>query len=81
MLTRSHTIDVRDKFMCGRYVLIDGKMLFAVSAQLQTWRNESGNPLSAKKRGGQVNLPLAGGVITPSLVLPLIGGECAFPPL
>jgi putative SOS response-associated peptidase YedK len=26
--------------MCGRYVLIDGKIIFAVSAQLQTWRNE-----------------------------------------
>ncbi len=26
--------------MCGRYVLIDGRVLFAVSAQLQTWRNE-----------------------------------------
>ena len=26
--------------MCGRYVLIDGKVIFAVSAQLQTWRNE-----------------------------------------
>ncbi len=26
--------------MCGRYVLIDGKILFAVSAQLQSWRNE-----------------------------------------
>ncbi|MFZ4619639.1 MAG: SOS response-associated peptidase [Bacteroidota bacterium] len=26
--------------MCGRYVLIDGKIIFAVSAQLQTWKNE-----------------------------------------
>ena len=26
--------------MCGRYVLIDGKVIFAVSAQLQTWRNQ-----------------------------------------
>lgn len=26
--------------MCGRYVLVDGKVVFAVSAQLQTWRNE-----------------------------------------
>jgi putative SOS response-associated peptidase YedK len=26
--------------MCGRYVLVDGKIIFAVSAQLQTWRNE-----------------------------------------
>jgi putative SOS response-associated peptidase YedK len=26
--------------MCGRYVLIDGKIMFAVMAQLQTWRNE-----------------------------------------
>lgn len=26
--------------MCGRYVLIDGKIIFAVSAQLQSWRNE-----------------------------------------
>jgi putative SOS response-associated peptidase YedK len=26
--------------MCGRYVLIDGRVMFAVSAQLQTWRNE-----------------------------------------
>lgn len=26
--------------MCGRYVLINGSIIFAVSAQLQTWRNE-----------------------------------------
>lgn len=26
--------------MCGRYVLIDGRIVFAVSAQMQTWRNE-----------------------------------------
>lgn len=26
--------------MCGRYILIDGRVMFAVSAQLQTWRNE-----------------------------------------
>ncbi len=26
--------------MCGRYVLVDGKIIFAVSAQLQSWRNE-----------------------------------------
>lgn len=26
--------------MCGRYVLIDGRIFFAVSAQLQTWRDE-----------------------------------------
>lgn len=26
--------------MCGRYVLIGGRVMFAVSAQLQTWRNE-----------------------------------------
>ncbi len=26
--------------MCGRYVLIDGKVVFAVSAQMQTWRDE-----------------------------------------
>ena len=30
----------RRKTMCGRYVLIDGKIFFAVSAQLQTWRNQ-----------------------------------------
>ncbi|MFA6456358.1 MAG: SOS response-associated peptidase [Bacteroidota bacterium] len=26
--------------MCGRYVLIDGNVIFAASAQLQTWRNQ-----------------------------------------
>lgn len=26
--------------MCGRYVLIDGKVVFAVSAQMQTWRDQ-----------------------------------------
>ncbi|MFA6468748.1 MAG: SOS response-associated peptidase [Bacteroidota bacterium] len=26
--------------MCGRYVLVDGKVIFAASAQLQTWRNQ-----------------------------------------
>lgn len=26
--------------MCGRYVLIDGKIVFAVSAQMQSWRND-----------------------------------------